>query len=498
MSHRESSNKPPLAPQGFEEQESTTVLNKIETLPVISPGDQHAAGNGGQDDLPPQMGQAMAALEEKRKKRRKSRMIKVGIVAGILVVIGLIVGISIISQMLSNQRANNAPTQEVTRGEFLREISSSGSLAPFESQTISVDVPAGKVTSVKVASGDTVEEGQELFTVDSPEAERAVKQAELGLKQAKQGLGQAQQQYNAAVEAKSQGAKAARDARNKAAREHNKLVDQYNAALRAGQDVSGMTVPDFDESQFAFDAVSADQAIEAAKQGIESAQLGVETAQETYNEAKEALDGLVIKAPIAGQVLSSNVEVGTNLATLAQQGKAPMQIANVSQMTVDMQVNEIDVLGIEEGVEARITFDAIPDLTATGTVKSVSAVPAGSEGGADLSRAFGGGGGGNSGGGIVHYVVRVVIDNPDPRLKIGMSARCTLTLDKRENVLMVPLVAPYDDGNGQMMVDRVTYDERGLEQREPVPVKVITQNSSTTVVEGDLHEGDLVALPSGS
>lgn len=431
---------------------------------------------------------AMQALEEKRTKRKRTRRTKI-IIAVVLALVFLIgVGAWFGYKAFSNKLAKQTPTVQVERMDFEKKLTNSGTLQPIRSQTVT-PTATGVVTEVNVVAGQSVNEGDKLFTISSPEVDTALRNAEIGVKQAKQGVAQAQRSYNDAVEAYHAGERAA-------IRSYNNAVNEYNAALAKGID-PGKRPPAYEDSQFAFDGSSAQSAINAAADGITSAKLQLEQANAALEEAQKAEDALTITAPISGQILSLNIESGTNLRVLAEQGKAPLQIADVSQMYVDVPVGEVDVLAISEGIPAQVTFDAIPDLNISAKVASVSSTPSGSDASA-LAGKMGGNvpsGGGSS---MAKYLVRVLIDKPDERLKIGMTANTELSIEKRDNVLTVPITAISTDGDSSF-VWHVTLDGSGqIATEEKVPVKVVTSNSTVSVIEGSgLVEGDLVKDSAG-
>ncbi len=175
-------------------------------------------------------------------------------------------------------------------------------------------------------------------------------------------------------------------------------------------------------------------------------------------------------------------------------GKSAVQISDITNMRVEMKVNEIDILQVERDLEARVTFDAVPDLTQTGKVSAIAASPDGGESAVAMGGGgmFGGGGGGS---GIVTYPVDITLDDPDERLKIGMTADVTLNIEHLENVLMVPLTAVFNDGT-KSYVNRVTYDSSGVATSEQVEVTLVTSNETVSVITGPIEEGDTVEISS--
>ncbi|MDO5043828.1 MAG: biotin/lipoyl-binding protein, partial [Coriobacteriia bacterium] len=220
------SGKNPTPPEGFEP--------------------QHFAPKGQAPKVQPssKTSEAMKALEEKRQKKRRNRSIKIIIIA-LIVLIFAGIGIYMFSQqVLSNTIAEQAPTDDVVQGEFVKTISNSGTIAPLQNQLVSPAL-SGTVIEVNVRPGDTVKKGDVLFTFESPEMQSAIDAAEIGVKQAKEGVKQAQQGVKSAVAG------------------YNAAVDQYNYSLQQQIDARDQAI----QQQFAaLDAQAMAQAQAVAQQ----------------------------------------------------------------------------------------------------------------------------------------------------------------------------------------------------------------------------------------
>ena len=88
--------------------------------------------------------------------------------------------------------------------------------------------------------------------------------------------------------------------------------------------------------------------------------------------------------------------------------------------------------------------------------------------------------------------MKLLIAEPDPRLKPGMTAKATIVTRTMEDALMVPISAVQDDGMGgsfvMVVVDPETMD---VAERE---VEVVASDGLTTVVEGALEPGDQIVV----
>jgi multidrug efflux pump subunit AcrA (membrane-fusion protein) len=119
--------------------------------------------------------------------------------------------------------------------------------------------------------------------------------------------------------------------------------------------------------------------------------------------AKGALANYVINAPFDGVVADVSIEVGEQ----AGPSTAAVSIADFSQWVVETtDVSELEVVKLAEGQKVRLVPDALPDLTMTGRIT-------------EISRAF------KQQGGDILYTVRIAVDQPDPRLRWGMTVEAT-------------------------------------------------------------------------
>ncbi len=411
-------------------------------------------------------------LKAKRKKQRK-RKIVVGIVSAVAV---LAVAGGAFAWYSADQAAkaleNMAPqTAFVEQGTFVETVSASGNLQPVASVSATSEVD-GIVGEVLVAEGDAVAEGQTLFTVVNDDLDKAVKQAAQGIEEAKNGVAQAQNAVNDAYHAKSAGQQAAARAQ-----------EQAQAAAAAAKE-AGAATPASDASGASFDEAGADSAIRNAELALSSANLALQNAQSAYDEAVARAAKRTVTASIAGSVVAVNIEPGKALGAAAGAATSPVQIADLSQMTVSINVNEIDILKITADQTAEVTFTAAPDLTLPATVVSIATTSAGS-GDASGGALYGG-----SMGGAVTYAVKLLIAEPDPRLKPGMTAKATITTTTIDNALMVPISAVQSDGAGGSFVMVVTDPEtQDVAQRK---VEVVASDGLTSVVKGALKPGDQV------
>ncbi|MBA4384448.1 MAG: hypothetical protein C0410_06905 [Anaerolinea sp.] len=133
------------------------------------------------------------------------------------------------------------------------------------------------------------------------------------------------------------------------------------------------------------------------------AQARLDNARAQVAAAQYAVDNYEIKAPFAGVVADVNIALGQ------QVGPTIWAIALIdpTQWYVDTSdLTEYDVVNITMGDTVVVSVDALPELKLTGTVKEISQAP-------------------KTSAGDILYTVHVLIKNPDPRIKWGMTAEVT-------------------------------------------------------------------------
>ena len=129
-----------------------------------------------------------------------------------------------------------------------------------------------------------------------------------------------------------------------------------------------------------------------------------------------------IRSPVNGVVISRLVEVGQRISASFSIPTLFLIAEDVMKMQVDTNVSEADIGGVTEGKEASFMVDAYPGETFHGKVRQVRNAPINIQN-------------------VVTYDVVVEFDNPNFRLKPGMTANVSIIVAHREGVLTVPNAA---------------------------------------------------------
>jgi membrane fusion protein (multidrug efflux system) len=149
-----------------------------------------------------------------------------------------------------------------------------------------------------------------------------------------------------------------------------------------------------------------------------------ETAFHARRTAQIELDKSIVKTPIAGVVKTKAVSQGEYLS----KGALIAEILFTRRLRARISVPEGELRHFREGKSARITLDALPDEQFNGKV-----VQLGVEADA-ASRSF---------------PVEIRVDNAQGRMRPGMLARVTVSLDALEQQILVPRYAILEKEDGR-------------------------------------------------
>ena len=207
---------------------------------------------------------------------------------------------------------------------------------------------------------------------------------------------------------------------------------------------------------------------EVSQDTVDAATRALAAAQEGYDQAVAKAAERTVTAPCNGNIVEMNAQVGAS-TTGVESGKSLMQIADLTQMKVTVQVSEEDIAKVAVGQTANVTFPAFPDLTLQGSVTGIASI-ASTDGGM-MSY---------DGSSSVSFDVDILIAQPDPRLKPGMTAKVSLITEQLDDVIMVPAMALMtDDGQNYYVMVQTDAETQSSERRD---VTVVTKNDDFAVI----------------
>ncbi len=159
-----------------------------------------------------------------------------------------------------------------------------------------------------------------------------------------------------------------------------------------------------------------------AKADLQQAEASLGQSKSQLESAKVDLSHTIIRSPIDGIVISRDYNVGQTVAA-SYQAPTLFQIANdLSKMQVECGVDEADIGKVKEGQKVRFTVDAFPNEEFQGIVRQVrySAVVESN---------------------VVTYPTIVDVENPELKLRPGMTATVSIIVGEAMNSLRVPNTA---------------------------------------------------------
>jgi HlyD family secretion protein len=102
---------------------------------------------------------------------------------------------------------------------------------------------------------------------------------------------------------------------------------------------------------------------------IEGAWSDAVLAEADAAKAKWKLDNCLVRAPVSGTILSKEAEIGNLVNPIAFNGSYSLcKMANLSEMEVDLSIEERDVAKIFKGQRCKVRAEAYPDLVYEGVV----------------------------------------------------------------------------------------------------------------------------------
>lgn len=147
-----------------------------------------------------------------------------------------------------------------------------------------------------------------------------------------------------------------------------------------------------------------------------------------------------------------------------------MSVTPQDTMTVDITVDELDILSIKKGQDVQITLDALAGQSFDGIITDIGVS-------------------GNNSGGNTKYTAEVTIDRA-PNMIAGMNATALITLETDEDLLTVPSEALVSEGTRTYVY--TSYDSKTGALGNPVDVTTGASDGILTEITSGLKAGDTV------
>ncbi len=415
---------------------------------------------------------------------------------------------------------------EVTRGDIVQAITTSGYIDSGEKNDYSINV-SGEVLHA-LSKDDVFSKGDVLIEIDNSRQELLIAQSEENINLAKDSLALAKISYQQALdynhialqlaETGSQQAELSTHNAFIALENSNNIADKskksaevalenakkilaeakneplitdtqlaqykanvdsarasYESAIAQGRSTAESAEGAYEQSNLGQSTTywsnlsstqSAASQIEVAAKNINQAETQLRLSEISLELARLEIDNNIIYAPYDGVVLSSSYKEGQ----YASPGINDISIIS-SDFVIRADINEIDVINLEIGQDVDIRLDAYYETNFKGKIIKISQIP-------------------TNIGGVVsfEFLVKPEIKNA-PKLLYGLSASLDIITSGVENVLYVPIQSVFEE-DGKTYVDVVAGDGN-IEKRE---IYTGTFNYDFIEIKSGLSEGDNILI----
>jgi multidrug resistance efflux pump len=380
----------------------------------------------------------------------------------------------------------DVPVARVRRGDFIISVRTRGELA--SSHSIVLAAPqVQNLRIVKLAqSGKIVHKGDVVITFDAAQIEQAIIQRTTNVRSVDSQIVQLKANQKIEDEADSM----------------NRMSATYDVE-RARLDASKAEVlSEIDGEKNRIQVTVTEGALQRLDAQINAHKAGQQADLTKLNQnkdkAKRDLDQvndyytkMEIKAPADGMFnvlpnLFVNGQFGQTPPAFKEgddvRGGAPIaEIPDLTQMYVDLKMDEVDRGRLKLGQVVHVRIDSIPDREFTAELNWISPIAAllfkgitgGSRPGANTEKTF---------------PARAALKTLDARLRPGMSATAEVIIEREPSALMIPVRASFPQ-NGKPAVWVQTGQQFHIQY-----IQVGKRNDEDMVVTAGLKEGDLVTL----
>lgn len=476
---------------------------------------------------------ASAGKKGKRKKLKKPVMIAAAVV--------LVGGAAAAYHLTAGAKADEVQTYieaEATRQDIQKTLSATGTIQPANQYNVTSSVQ-GDVLSCTFEEGDTVKKGDTLYEIDKTDAQNQIDQAKLQLEQSRNSYNQTAESLNdLTVTSKKSGmitelyvevgdevqagAKIA-DVRDSSVMELRvpfnsadvskfgvgstatvtmdssfetltgsvTSIDAQETVLDGYQIVKYVTIrvnnpgglSISEGSRVSVGSVIAKLSSTSTENQITNSRLSLEQQQLSYQNTVEKLDDYTITAPIDGTIITRNIKVGDTLD--ATNGQTTLAVIyDMSYLTFDISLDELDVNEVAVGQTVNITCDSLTDAgTFEGTVTKVSVA-------------------GTTSNGVTTYPVTVRIDSAPDGLLPGMNVDATIVVEESKDALTVPVAAVQRGNTVYVKDDSAKNTDSTMVGGTVLPdgwreatVETGLSDDSNIEITSGLSEGDTVYVP---
>lgn len=277
-------------------------------------------------------------------------------------------------------------TEESFKGNLTVKVTATGTLQPLDSVEMSSET-SGTVKEVMVEENDLVKTGQVLLKLDTTTLEAQVQQAIANVAVSKAQVKQAQISLS--------------ETKTTYERKKKLLPSKY------------VSEEELNTVKSAYLRASAD--LESSKAQLLQMEAALALQQDKLRKA-------TIHSPFDGVVLSREIDPGQTVAASLQAPVLFTLARNLTEMELLLDIDEADIGSVQAGQQATFTVDAYPDESFSATITKVHLASETVDG-------------------VVTYQARLSVQNPDGRLRPGMTSTADITIAGVKDALLIPNAA---------------------------------------------------------
>ena len=384
------------------------------------------------------------------------------------------------------KQKTTAPRFELTkveRGALSANVSASGTLNALITVQVGSQV-SGQVRDVLADFNTMVQKGQVIARLDPVTFQSRVTQAEADLAAAQGGINVARSGLAVSQAEAGKARVALADAERNAKRKQELVAQGFISAA------------ELDTAQSLLDTAReqvhlAASQVQSSQAQVGNAQAVVRQRQAQLEQAQQELARTIIKAPVAGTVVSRSVDAGQTVAASFQAPVLFTIAQDLKQMEVNIAVDEADVGRIQVGQKVRFTVDAFPGERFGGQVTQIRKAPV-------------------TNNNVVTFSVMARLANPDLKLLPGMTANAKILTEERKDVLKVPNEAlrfrpTQADGTPVKLEVKKREEGAGIPGRvwvvdanqQPAPLSLrlgVSDGKFTEILKGEIKAGQEIIV----
>ena len=348
----------------------------------------------------------------------------------------------------SSENDQKFRTEKISKGDIVQSITATGTVNAVTTVLVGTQV-SGTIKNILVDFNSVVKKGQLIAQIDPAIFDSQVEQARANVLSAKANVEKA---VVALADSK---------------RTLNRQKELFAKNLIARSDV--------DAAETAYD--TAVTQVSAAKAQLSQSQAALSIAETNLRYTR-------IVSPVNGTVVSRNVDTGQTVAASFQTPTLFNIAQDLTKMQIDSSVAEADIGKIQVGQPVEFTVDAYPDSPFQGKVSEIRNAPINVQN-------------------VVTYDVVVKVENPELKLKPGMTANVSIIVSSKKDVLRISntalrfrpptekkdVTAKKGKGSGVWV----------LEDKKPKRIAITTGISDGTYTEllsGEIREGQEMIVES--